>query len=157
MGSADPVSVSFLNSLSRASSLGPYDGSLASGPMMGQAGVKLPVMITVMPDSVSGSLRLGAQQPSKDSAADCPRVARRGCYSLLTNTASSRIRNRRNRNPSWKFGFRIGLFCAHAIIETSKETYKNRNSLTCLKMSVSISSRHGVRKQRFLPGPSFLS
>ena len=110
-----------------------------------------------MPDSVSGSLRLGAQQPSKDSAADCPRVARRGCYSLLTNTASSRIRNRRNRNPSWKFGFRIGLFCAHAIIETSKETYKNRNSLTCLKMSVSISSRHGVRKQRFLPGPSFLA
>jgi hypothetical protein len=55
-------------------------------------------------------------------------------------STSWRNRNRINRNHLENLGLRISLFCALVTKETSKETYKNRNSLACLRNACSYSA-----------------
>jgi hypothetical protein len=57
-----------------------------------------------------------------------------------TYNTSLRNRNRVNRNHLGILGLRIGLFCALVTKETSKDTYKNRNSLAWLKNAGSYSA-----------------
>ena len=48
-------------------------------------------------------------------------------------STTPRIRNRVNRKHLGILGLRMVFFCALVTKETSKETYKNRNSLAWLK------------------------
>ena len=72
----------------------------------------------------------------------------------LELSSSPRNRNRVNRNPSWNFGLRIGLFCELGTKVRSKETYENRNSRAWLRNAGSyfgVSYRSAERANRPFP------